>query len=194
MWPRLMPGAIAAGVLLIAACLRTPTPNSQLVNGDFEQPLNVGWTTRTEGSGSNEVERDSTLGQPTPGFAACVAEINAGSARLSQSVLLPNLDYSFDFDGCFVLGGSLSCGPAAAVVLSFLDESDVVLGTTRWFAAAFGSWTQTDTSHLIPVGEREWQHQSIRLSDELTEYLTGVNRSAVSRVKVELLAQVASSG
>jgi len=102
-----------------------------LVNGDFEQPLEVGWTDTVVGStGLFSFTRADTLGQPTPGFAASVYKTLASYASLSQTVDVPGVDLTLQFDGKLEIGGgSSTCWPVAAFYIRYRDAAGRVSAT-----------------------------------------------------------------
>lgn len=63
-------------------------------NRDFEQPLNLGWTTTTNGGGSHAAVC-STHFNPDPDFEAAVSQISGpGMIRLGQTADVPGVNPS----------------------------------------------------------------------------------------------------
>ena len=123
-----------------------------LVNGDFEQALDVGWTDTVENeAGLFAFERADTFGQPTPGFAAKVHKELARYASLRQTVDVPNVDLTLTFDGRFRIGGgSSTCWPVASLWVRYADASGLELGNTRiCLSSAYSDWAKSDTVSLI---------------------------------------------
>jgi len=187
---------IATALLLLCGC-RPFRPNPELLNGDFAQPLSAGWVQESGGdAGSSGFELSSDLGQPDTGNAVRITRTGAGFARLSQTVSIDNDAYRFGFTARLAIGGSLSCGPVAAVVLRYQDDAGRELGSTRWYLPSpVCDWTGSDTCHLVQVSDSQpWTRYEVGLADELTGSLPGITRDEVRSVTVELLAQVLNSG
>lgn len=163
-----------------------------VINGDFEQPLDVGWTETVEGaSGSHLFERTDTLGQPTPGFAARVYKYLASYASLSQTVEVPNVNVNFLLHGRLrVGGGSSTCWPVSAVILRYLNSSDIELGNTKmWVHTEYATWANSDTAHLIEITTPEtWENYRLDIAQEISTYLPGINSSEVRKINIELYA------
>ena len=164
-----------------------------LVNGDFEQPLDVGWTdTVLNEAGTFAFERADTFGQPTPGYAAKAYKYLARYASLRQTVDVPNVDLTVSFDGRFkIAGGSSTCWPVASLWIRYADASGAELGNTRiCLSSVYSTWTSSDTVHLIEVGDTTgaWHNYSINLKEELNANLPGIKPSDVARVTVDLFA------
>jgi hypothetical protein len=169
------------------------TANEFLVNGDFEQPLDVGWTdTVASEAGTFAFERADTFGQPTPGFAAKVTKYLARYASLRQTVDVPNLDLTLSFDGRFkIAGGSSTCWPVASLWIRYSDLSGVELGNTRICRSSeYSTWVSSDTVHLIEISDTTgaWHNYSVNLKQELAANLPGINPDNVKKVTVDLFA------
>jgi hypothetical protein len=163
-----------------------------LVNGDFEQPLAVGWhDTIYNAAGDGYFERTDTLGQPTLGYAVRVHKYLASFACLDQTVNVSNASLTFGFDGRLRIGGgSNTCWPACAVILRYLNGAGTELGNTKFVVHnEFCNWANSDTAHLIEVNPPEqWLSLSVNVAQELSSYLIGVNPADVARIRIELFA------
>jgi hypothetical protein len=163
-----------------------------LTNGDFEQPLDVGWTDTVVGStGVAVFEHSDTLGQPVPGFAARVKKDLASYASLSQTVSVPDADLALSFDGRLSIGGgSSSCWPVAAFVVRYLDGTGVSLGNTKLYLHdQYCNWVDSDTQNLIDVNTPGvWTPFSLNISNELASNLPGVNAANVRQVTLEFFS------
>ncbi len=184
-------------VLLVSAlCLLFAGPAAAdefLINGSFEQPLDVGWTDTVESSaGTFAFERADTFGQPTPGYAAKVTKYLARYASLRQTVDVPNVDLTLSFDGRFkIAGGSSTCWPVASFWIRYADASGVELGNTRICRSSmYSTWTSSDTVHKIEISDTTgaWHNYSINLKEELATNLPGINPDNVKKVTVDLFA------
>jgi hypothetical protein len=184
-------------ILLVSAmCLLFAGPaaaDELLINGDFEQPLDVGWTdTVANEAGTFAFERADTFGQPTPGFAAKVTKYLARYASLRQTVDVPNLDLNLSFDGRFkIAGGSSTCWPVASFWIRYADASGLELGNTRiCLSSVYSTWTKSDTVSLIEITDTTgaWHNYSLNLKQELATNLPGINPDNVKKITVDLFA------
>lgn len=178
-----------AGVLVVAG---TATGDNLLVNGDFELPLDQGWSedVRME-AGDFSFDRWDTLGQPTPGYAARVYKYLARYASLYQVCDVPSVDLEFSFDGRFwIEGGSTTCWPTGAVILSYLDRTEAELGCTMILLRnQFNDWVESDTMNFYDVEvPGEWDSFGFSVAQEIEDNLPGVNAAEVSGVKVQLFS------
>jgi hypothetical protein len=163
-----------------------------LVNGDFELPLDRGWSegVLTE-AGDHSFDRWDTLGQPTPGYAARVYKYLARYASLYQVCDVPGVDLTFSFDGRFrIEGGSTTCWPTGAVILSYLDGADAELGCTMILLRnQFNDWVESDTMHFYDVQvPGKWEEYELNVAQEIEDNLPGVNAPDVDKVKVQLFS------
>jgi len=164
-----------------------------LVNGDFEQALDVGWTDTVENeAGLFAFERADTFGQPTPGFAAKVHKELARYASLRQTVDVPNVDLTLTFDGRFLIGGgSSTCWPVASLWVRYADASGFELGNTRiCLSSVYSTWTKSDTVSMIDVTDTTgaWHNYALDLKDELANHLPGIDPDSVRKITVDLYA------
>jgi uncharacterized protein (DUF779 family) len=163
-----------------------------LVNGDFEQPLDVGWTDTVVGTtGSASFTRSDTLGQPSPGYAACVYKTLASYASLSQTVDVPNTNLTLQFDGRLGIGGgSSTCWPVAAFIVRYLDAAGLSLGNTRiYLHDQYCTWANSDTQHLVDItSPGAWTPFTLDIASELTLNLRGVPPASVRKVTIDLFA------
>lgn len=163
-----------------------------LTNGDFEQPIDVGWTDTVVGStGSSLFTWSDTLGQPTPGFAACVYKTLASYAALGQTVAIPNANVVFEFDGRLRIGGgSSTCWPTAAFLINYQKSDGTSLGNTRiYLHDQYNTWVSSDTQSLIEITTPDvWAHYRLNVADEISGRLPGVNAADVAQVRLELFS------
>jgi hypothetical protein len=167
-------------------------PANLLTNGDFEQPLETGWTqTVNNAAGAGTFERTDTLGQPTPGYAARVRKDLAYYASLSQTVSVPGSDLELRLDGRLRIGGgSSTCWPVAAVILHYRDAAGTSLGNSRiYLHNQYCTWVSGDTQHLIDITTPDvWTEYSLDVRNEIAANLPGINPDAVRKVTVDLFA------
>jgi len=172
--------------------LGTPALANMLVNGDFEQPLDVGWTEDVRHAAGNALfERTDTMGQPEPGHAARVYKYLAYHASLMQVVDVPNAYHALEFDGRFrIAGGSSTCWPTAALIVSYLDDADAELGSTMFILRnQFNTWRESDTLHFVDIQVPSvWEHYELDISQEVADHLPGVNALDVRKLKLQLFS------
>ena len=164
-----------------------------LVNGDFEQPLDVGWTdTVMSSAGTFAFSREDTFGQPTPGYAAKVHKYLAKYASLRQTVDVPNPDLTLNFDLRLKIGGgSSTCWPVASLWVRYADASGLELGNTRVCrSSVYSTWTSSDTVHLIEIADTTgaWHNYTLNLKEELATNLPGIKADDVKKITVDLFA------
>lgn len=183
-----------AVLMLAGVCLLASVAAGQnlLVNGDFELPLDQGWSedVRME-AGDFSFDRWDTLGQPTPGYAARVYKYLARYASLYQVCDVPGVDLAFSFDGRFwIEGGSTTCWPTGAVVLSYLDRTEAELGCTMILLRnQFNDWVESDTMNFYDVQvPGQWENYGFNVAQEIEDNLPGVNAADVAKVKVQLFS------
>jgi hypothetical protein len=163
-----------------------------LVNGDFEQPLDVGWTdTAKVEVGTYLFERADTFGQPAPGYAAKAYKMLARYASLYQTVDVADVDLALSFDARLKIGGgSSTCWPVASVWVRYADASGLELGNTRFYLHdQYATWAKSDTVSLIDVSDTTgaWHNYALDLRQELT-HLPGINAEAVKKITIDLYA------
>jgi hypothetical protein len=161
-----------------------------IVNGDFEQPLDVGWIDTVVGtSGSFLIERTDTLGQPSPGYSARTYKYLWCYTSLSQTVDVPNVNLNFSLYGRLRIGGgSSTCWPVAAIILRYLNSAGVELGNSKMYIhTEYSTWANSDTAHLIEINTPEtWETYGLDVAQEIASNLPGVNPSEVGKVTIEL--------
>jgi hypothetical protein len=164
-----------------------------LVNRDFEQPLDVGWTDTVQNeAGSFFFERADTFGQPTPGFAAKVHKELARYASLRQTVDVADANLTLNFDARLKIGGgSSTCWPVASVWVRYVDASGLELGNTRiCLSSVYSTWTKSDTVSIVEITDTTgaWHNYSLDLMQELTTHLTGISPADVKKITIDLFA------
>lgn len=163
-----------------------------LVNGDFEQPIDVGWDTiAVNSAGGDTFTWTDTLGQPSPGHAVAVRKYLAEFASMSQTVDIPGVNLTLGFDGRFEIGGgSSTCWPVAAFVVRYLDSSGVSLGNTMLYLHdQYCTWASSDTQSLIDITTPGvWTPFSLDIADELSKHLPGIAVASVKKLTVDLYA------
>jgi len=163
-----------------------------LVNGDFEQTIDVGWhETANVLAGTHSFDRWDSLGQPAPGYAARVYKYLGYYASLSQTVDVPDANLLLSFDGRFVIGGGTSISwPVASFWVRYLNEAGVELGNTRlYLPSTYATWASSETVSLRKVeSDGAWHNYSINIAQELAANLPGVAAADVRKVRLDVFA------
>jgi hypothetical protein len=160
-----------------------------LVNGGFEQSLGTGWVTQQGGVGTVTIDR-STAFNPDADYEARDSLFDGpGWGRLIQTVTVPSAALNLSFQANIeVIGGMITCWPAAAVCVEYRNSTSTVLGETRYYKWGAGcTWTSSPTLHLVPCNAiGGWAHYGLNIADEIAANLPGVNPTQVARVSVSL--------
>ncbi len=173
-------------VLLTAGVLLTAAQGNLLTNGDFEQPLTVGWSQEFDDSqGSYVITRDTTL-QPDPDFEVRIYKYLRYYARLKQTVAVPGTNVRFSGAAKLVATKGPTSGyyAYAAIILEYQNAGGEVLGRT-WIMKKIGDFNpqNTPTQHYILTISDVWENYGFVLADELAN-LPGINPRDISRVSV----------
>jgi hypothetical protein len=180
---------MVAALLLLA--LGAAQADNLLSNGDFEQPLAVGWTEDVYSlAGTHRFERSDTFGQQTPGQAAKAYKYLAYYASLSQTVDVPGADVQLSFDGRFVItGGSSTCWPVSAVFVHYLDMAGSPLGRTVFYLPSqYCDWVESDSVHFELMNAGVWEEHVLQVAEEIRDNLPAVDAADVRKIKVEMFA------
>lgn len=161
-----------------------------LTNGDFEEPLTVGWLQSVYGS--NTIINRATDYDPDPDYEAYVYKYGygttgSGHARLYQTVEIPTTYIDFMVNAkIYAHDNHASAWCGAAVVIAYLSESNTLLGETRICARSVGCpWQNTATLHIISVPDSFWHSYSFNVHTELGN-LPSADPSAVKKIQVAL--------
>ncbi|MBA7487032.1 hypothetical protein ES707_22594 [subsurface metagenome] len=163
-----------------------------LTNGNFEEPLTTGWFQTT--SGGNTAILRNTNYDPDPDYEAYVYKGSGdGFTKLHQTVDIPTTDLEFSVNAkLYASSTSSTCWAGAAVVISYLNDSDFLLGKTMLCARSYACpWIDTDTRHIIAVTDSLWHNYVFNVDNELVN-LNGVNPSDIKKIQVALFGQATS--
>jgi hypothetical protein len=165
-----------------------------VTNGDFEQPLSVGWTEYSPGS-YGSIAR-ATSYDPDPDYEVYVRRqgsggLGGGYDTLSQIIVPPISIFELDFSATIKLNateaGNGSNWAGAALSLYYRDANDALLGITRICRYTSGTpWYNSSTQHLIIAPNTNWNDYSFNIGNEL-QNLSGVDPSAVAKITVTLI-------
>ena len=159
-----------------------------LTNGNFEQPLNIGWsqTIGTQGTADTIDRMLDILNN-----VARVKKYDATHAILCQTVSVPTTDLEFSIAAnlyAHEYNSTATYWAAAAVCLRYLDNNNVLLGETRiTYKTPHCPWTQSNTLHIISeMFQNTWNNYSFNVNAELAN-LTGVNPIDVKKIQVAII-------
>lgn len=175
--------------LVIGLCMGLAAAGNFLTNGNFEDDLSVGWQSYLSSTIYDTVMRGTDY-EPDPDYEAYLFKSYGGYAELWQTIDITTVD-SFAFSMKTKLyaydnNADTLCWAAAAVVVSYMNSTGNVLGTTRICrSTAPCPWSNTSTNHLIPAVDTLWHTYSFNLRTELAN-LPGVVPGQVKKVQVAL--------
>jgi hypothetical protein len=177
-------------LVILPLLLATGFSQELLTNGDFEQELTVGWTYADSGGGTHFALRDTAY-DPDPDFEACVGDSEyegSGWTRLGQTVDVPGPFLLLSFSASFAIGGgNTACWPVASVVVSYKNESGLVLGETRFYHHnVYCNWVPGPTLSLVEITNPDWNQYTLDIAEELNQHLPDVNPADVFKVEVAL--------
>ncbi len=163
-----------------------------LTNGDFEEPLHIGWSLHIDDpmAGYDTLDRDTSF-HPDPDYEVKVKKFNLFYARLYQTVEIPATDLAFSVYAklyAYEHSPSQSYWAAASIVLSYLNSNDNLLGQTRiCYKTPHCPWNNSDTVHLIVANDTlNWYTYSFNINDELTN-LPGINPLEIAKINITML-------
>ncbi|MEO0107875.1 MAG: hypothetical protein ABIK62_01705 [candidate division WOR-3 bacterium] len=170
-------------VLVLPTLLVALAWGNLLTNGDFEQPLDVGW--QTEYSGVVTIDRDVGY-HPDPDYEIRDSLYASGYGRLYQTVDVPGSRLILNFSAKFEIGGgSSTCWPVASIVVGYCDQLGAILGETRFYwHNSYCNWTPSSTLSLIEITDPDWNDYSLDIVNELAQNLPGVDPNAIKKVQV----------
>jgi hypothetical protein len=160
-------------------------------NGDFEQPLSVGWV-QTAAGGGTTINRGTTY-DPDSDYEVYLykATGTTGYAQLWQIADVPtgNLDVSLNAK-LYAWDNHTDAWAGAAVVIAYLDDANTQLGETRIANMSAGCpWANTADRHIIAIYDSLWHNYSFNIYDELAN-VPAVDPDEVAKIKITLDAQV----
>jgi hypothetical protein len=163
-----------------------------LTNGDFEQPLTIGWHDSLYGTNSS-INR-ATHYDPDPDYEAYAYKgTGDGSTKLYQTVDVLTTDLEFSINAkLYAWSNSSICWAGAAIVIAYLNETNALLGETMICDRSYACpWTNSSTRHLIEVTDSLWHNYAFEIDAELVN-LSGINPANVKRIQVSLFGRTDS--
>ncbi len=176
--------------LIILAIVGISSAAVLITNGDFEEPLETGWSQGSSGSGVMVIMRDTDY-DPDPDYEVYVHKGDGtGSVRLFQTVVIPTTDLEFSVRAkLIVYGTSNQCWSGAGVCIFYLNASNGVLGCSKICRRTVACpWQSNDSCHVVEAADTLWNDYAFNIDDEL-ENVPAVNASDVAKIQVSLLAQ-----
>ena len=178
-------------LLVLVMLISISTASNYIDNGDFEQVLTVGWTQIMAGGGTT-INRGTTY-HPDPDYEVYMykATGTTGYAQLWQIADIPtcNIDLSFSAK-LYAWDNYSGAWAGAAVVIEYLDNSNISLGETRICRWSYDCpWTNAGDCHIIQVADSNWNDYNFNILDEL-DNVPAVNPNEVAKIKITLNAQV----
>jgi hypothetical protein len=161
------------------------------VNGDFEESLNIGWSTAFGLQSSLDTIDRQTYYDADPDYEVRVKKYDEKFAKLYQTIDIPTTDLEFSINAklyALEYGTSASYWAAAAICLRYLDANGAQLGETRIaHKSTHCPWTNTNTIHLITVTDpNNWHAYNFNIATELTN-LPLVNGNNIRKIQIALL-------
>lgn len=162
-----------------------PVTNAVLLNGDFEQELNIGWQTSGDDySGSSEITRN----QVENNHYAYLMKDLCGYAELSQIVKLDNLNQNLSVRlNLNATTNRAGYNATAAFCISFLDKDNKVLAETQ-IAFRTDKLANNPIPYSYPTKPGEWKTHTLNLKDELAKHFSKIDVSRIKKLKITLSA------
>lgn len=185
---------ILSFLILFIYCHRNTQPppsNKTLLNGDFEQELNIGWIKNTAGLNySDAIERARNLDSDDD-YELMIEKVNAGHIKLLQTIDVSTTSLNFSVSAklqAIEHNSYASYWAAAAICLRYLNESNQLLGETRiTHKSPNCPWQNNEKLHLINVPNPDnWYTYGFNINDELAN-LSAVNLSDIKKIQVVLM-------
>ncbi len=154
------------------------------VNGDFEQPLAIGWEIDASGEGLS-ILRGNYFDHDTDCEVNITCDEGYGEASLWQVVLLPETNVAFSVElTCFTEDGATAwC--VAGLMITYRDAGTAPVGRT--FIGSMSpncTWESDGDFHVIDA-TGDWSTWSFVLDDEL-ENLPEVDPSRIRSMELKL--------
>jgi hypothetical protein len=179
-------------ILILVVVLVLPSSAMAIelaANGDFEVDLSLGWKMETLGSATS-FSRDTTYDGDPDTEVLVEKGTGNGHALLNQTVVVPSTDVSFSVHARIEVSSTSGPWAAAGVALHYESAVGDVLGTTMIVGRTVDCpWIDSDSFHMIPAPDGEWNLYAFNVADELIN-LPGVDMMAVHQIRISLYGQV----
>lgn len=176
-------------VLLVLALPSFVMAGELVTNGGFEEDVTTGW--KEDLSGASATISRATGHDADPDYEALVQKLTGnGFAKLNQTVVIPSTDVVFAANAKIQASATVDPWAAAGVALHYEDSLGEVLGTTMIVRITpVCPWVDSDTFHMIPAADEEWNNYNFNVGNELAN-LPGVDMMAVHQIRISLFGQV----
>jgi hypothetical protein len=162
----------------------TALAGNLIMNGDFSQPIDSGWTVSS--SGDDGTAAIAAADEPY-GF---VSQTMKGRVSMYQVIPVENVDAEFSFSGRFHAEVTKEgYGALAKVAVVYCDADTATLGKTLFGRAAGSSALESDkTQHsIVAKADKTWTDYRLSIAKELSKNLTGVDASKVKYLRIGLI-------
>ncbi|MCS7258011.1 MAG: hypothetical protein NZ601_01360 [candidate division WOR-3 bacterium] len=178
-------------VLIVCSVVNLLSAGELLTNGNFEQPLDIGWYSTIVTATSYDTIDRQTFFHPDPDYEVRVKKYDAVCAKVYQTISIPTTDLDFSVNAklyAYEYTPTASYWAAAAIILRYLDDNNNWLGETRiTYKTPHSPWINTSTVHLINAPDpNNWYQYNFNLNSELAN-LSGINSSAIRKIQVLLM-------
>jgi hypothetical protein len=179
---------------LLVACLGAlgapfARADNLVANGGFEMPFAPDWE-QSSTALSFSVDRGVAY-DPDPDYEAHILQnTGLGWVRLGQTVWIPETDVEFSASINLYSYATSTAWAGAALVIEYLDASEVRLGETRignW--THYCAWVDSPDQHLIGMPASTWTNYGFNIDDEL-ENLPAVDPRQVRFLRVSLFTDI----
>lgn len=160
-----------------------------VINGDFEQSAQVGWTEHIATT-NYLLERDTDFDYDLDYEQYLYMGTGGGFLELYQTTFVPSTDIHFSVNAKLAAhDDSPAAWAGAAVVISYLKRNGSVLGKTYIASRSAGCpWTQTSRTHVIDAPDSLWHSYSFNISDELAN-LPAIDPPSIEKIRVSLFIE-----
>jgi hypothetical protein len=160
-----------------------------LKNGDFESRLDTTWNIYAHGETHTIVT--NKFFDADSDDEVYIRQFDSKLSAIYQTCGIPGTDLEFSMDARLFAASYSAMHPhpaVSAIILSYLDNDEAVLGETRIFYYAESlDWQASPTVHLIQIGDTNWFSYRTRIAEEL-QNLPGVAPAQVCQIRVVLYA------
>jgi hypothetical protein len=178
-------------LLMLGFALPSSAVAIELVtNGGFEDELSPAWQEDVVGAAA-VIDRATGYDGDQDYEVLVQKGTGNGHARLDQTIVIPSTDLAFSVNAMLKASATEGGTPwaAAGVALHYEDGFGNVQGTTMILCKTTACpWIDSDTLHLIPAPDENWNNFGFNLDDELLN-LSGVDPLAIHQIRFSLVGQ-----
>jgi hypothetical protein len=172
--------------LFVAAPLLA-SPLQCIVNGDFEEELEIGWQQHI--NCTSVVVMRTLYQDDDPDYELwTLVDNGVGEVSIWQRFPIPNLDLEFTAEIKVLASGSGQAWAVSGIGINYMDWNMDLLGRTLIGMLSYDCpWTESETFHIIEIFDSQWYSFEFNLNDELAN-LPGVDPQQIAYLEVEVLA------